>query len=276
MRILLLGKTGLLGSEFFRILSAREDIELSAPTHRELDLLDARAVYDALAHERFDRIIDCVAYTQVDEAETKRGLCQQMNVEILERLLQHQSPVIHFSSDYVFDTPPNTEITEDFPKEPLNYYGETKKQAEQLMESQPTDKIWWNIRTTWLFGKNGKNFISSIIDKSITDPVLYVVNDEVGRPTSAKDLAEYVIEEFVDKTPLKGHYHLQNQGEPCSWAQLAQYVLSRRNADTEVKKISGKDLVRKAARPRNSILKNTKLAKSMRPWREAVDDFLSI
>ena len=272
MRILLLGQTGLLGSEFLRILSAREDIELLAPTHRELDLLDPKATHELLSGSYFDRIIDCVAYTNVDLAETERGRCHQMNVQILDMLLQHPSPIIHFSSDYVFDTEPNVEIEEDAPRSPLNYYGETKKEAEQLLELK--NKIWWNIRTTWLFGMNGKNFISAIIDKSITDPLLHIVNDEVGRPTSVSDLAQYVVDEFVDQTQEKGHYHLQNSGEPCSWAELARYVLKRRHSSTEIREISGSDLVRKAARPRNSVLKNTKLGRQMRTWKEAVDEFL--
>ena len=273
MRILLLGQTGLLGSEFLRILSARPDIDLLAPTHRELDLLNPTATHELLAGEYFDRIIDCVAYTHVDQAETERGRCKQMNVEILDMLLQHKSPIIHFSSDYVFDAPLNTAITEDYPRHPVNYYGETKKQAEELLETK--DTMWWNIRTTWLFGDSGKNFISAILDKSITDPILHVVDDEIGRPTSARDLAKYVIEEFVDKEQPKGHYHLQNSGESCSWAELAEYILRRKNSSSQVRKISGSQLIRTADRPKNSILKNSKLSRSMRSWKDAVDDFIS-
>ncbi len=271
MRILLLGKTGLLGSEFFDLLSVRDDIELFAPTHRELDLLNVSAVDEFLVGNFFDRIINCVGYTQVDLAETEKGRCKQLNVQVIETLLAHRQPVINFSTDYVFDAPINVAIKEDSVRSPLNYYGETKMQAEKLLEQYKGR--WWNIRTAWLFG-NGKNFISTILDKAKTEPSLRVVSDEVGRPTFTRDLAKFVIEEFVNKTQENGHYHLQNTGEPCSWADLARYVLERTGANTEVKNIPADAIVRPACRPKNSLLSNTKLPRQMRPWTEAVDVFL--
>ncbi len=272
MRILLLGKTGLLGSEFFDILSGRENIELSAPTHRELDLLDVSAVDAFLAGEFFDRIIDCVGYTQVDLAETERGRCKQLNIQMLETLLAHRQPIIHFSTDYVFDLPNAGAIHENAERVPLNYYGETKLQAEKLLEQYSS--LWWNIRTSWLFGSHGKNFITTIREKSLLQPSLRVVGDEIGRPTFAVDLAKFVVEEFIDKAPEPGHFHLQNTGEPCSWADLAEYVLQRTGSETEIKRISAEALDRPAKRPKNSVLSNTILNRNMRSWKEAVDAFL--
>ena len=93
MRVLLLGKTGLLGSEFFDLFAEREDIELTAPNHRELDLLDVASVDSLLAGAFFDRIINCVGYTKVDLAETERGRCRQLNVKVMETLLGHGQPI---------------------------------------------------------------------------------------------------------------------------------------------------------------------------------------
>ncbi len=272
MRILLLGKTGLLGSEFFGLLSQREDIELVAPTHRELDLLNVLAVDAFLAGQFFDRIIDCVGYTQVDAAETEQGRCKQLNIQILETLLSHRQPIIHFSTDYVFNIPSGEAIPEDSERVPLNYYGETKLQAEKLLEKYSA--LWWNIRTSWLFGSHGKNFITTIREKSVLQSSLRVVGDEIGRPTFAGDLAKFVIEEFVDKSPASGHFHLQNTGEPCSWAELAEYVLQRTGSETEIKRIASTALERPAKRPKNSVLANTLLNRNMRSWKEAVDAFL--
>jgi dTDP-4-dehydrorhamnose reductase len=271
MRVLLLGKTGLLGSEFFDFLSLREDIVLFAPTHRELDVLDTAKVDAFLAGHFFDRIIDCVGYTKVDLAEEERGRCKQLNVKVLDTLLAHRQPIIHFSSDYVFDAPTGVSIHEDAIRSPLNYYGETKVQAEQLLE-QYLGK-WWNIRTSWLFG-NGKNFISTILDKAKIEPSLRVVSDEIGRPTFARDLAQFVIEEFVDRTPKSGHFHLQNTGDLCSWAELAEYVLKKTGSRTMIQKILSDAIDRPARRPKNSVLENTKLQRQMRPWKDAVDSFL--
>ena len=272
MRILLLGKTGLLGSEFFDLLSQREDIELVAPTHRELDLLNVLAVDAFLAGQFFDRIIDCVGYTEVDVAETERGRCKQLNIQILETLLSHRQPIIHFSTDYVFNISSGEEIRENSERAPLNYYGETKLQAEKLLEQYSA--LWWNIRTSWLFGSHGKNFITTIREKAVLQPSLRVVGDEMGRPTFVSDLAKFVTEEFVDKSPASGHFHLQNTGEPCSWADLAEYVLQRTGSETEIKRISATGLERPAKRPKNSVLTNTLLNRNMRSWKEAVDSFL--
>ena len=272
MRILLLGKTGLLGSEFFDLLSVRGDIELFAPSHRELDLLNAAQVNAFLAGQFFDRIINCVGYTNVDLAETERGRCKQLNVKVLDTILSHRQPVINFSTDYIFDAPVGMPIREDSVRAPLNYYGETKKEAELLLEQYPS--LWWNIRTSWLFGASGKNFISTILEKARTEPSLRVVSDEIGRPTWARDLAKFVIEEFINKTLEKGHFHLQNTGDPCSWAELAEYVLQKTGAKTTVNRVFSDSIERPARRPKNSILENTKMLQQMRPWKEAVDTFL--
>lgn len=272
MRILLLGKTGLLGSNFFDLLSAREDIELFAPSHRDLDLLNAAQVNAFLAGQFFDRIINCVGYTNVDLAETEKGRCKQLNVKVLDTLLSHRQPIINFSTDYIFDAPVGIPIREDSVRAPLNYYGETKKQAELLLEEYPF--LWWNIRTSWLFGTSGKNFITTILDKAKTEPSLRVVSDEIGRPTSARDLAKFIIEEFINKTPEKGHFHLQNTGDPCSWADLAEYVLQKTGSTTTVNGIFSNSVERPACRPKNSVLSNTKMMRQMRPWKEAVDVFL--
>ena len=224
-----------------------------------------------LAGEFFDRIINCVGYTNVDLAETENGRCKQLNVKVMETILAHRQPIIHFSTDYVFNAQGKTPIPEDTERNPLNFYGETKVQVEQLLEEY--NGRWWNIRTAWLFGK-GKNFISTILDKAKTEPSLRVVSDEIGRPTFTKDLAKFVVEEFVNKEQPVGHYHLQNTGEPCCWAALAEYVLQRTGMPTEVKYIAADAIDRPASRPKNSVLNNTKLIRQMRPWKEAVDVFL--
>jgi dTDP-4-dehydrorhamnose reductase len=271
MRILLLGKTGLLGSEFFDLLSRREDIELVAPTHRELDLLNALAVDAFLAGQFFDRIIDCVGYTEVDSAETERGRCKQLNIQILETLLSHRQPIIHFSTDYVFNIPLGEEICENRERVPLNYYGETKFQAEKLLEQYSA--LWWNIRTSWLFGSHGKNFITTIREKSVLQPSLRVVGDEIGRPTFAVDLAKFVIEEFVDKSPASGHFHLQNTGESCSWADLAEEIFKIKKANISVKRVTSVEFPQVAKRPAYSVLKNKK-GPEMADWREMLKRYL--
>jgi len=284
MNILLLGKTGLLGSEFMEILvtKSRENIgiNLLAPDRANLDVLDFEQADIILRDNHIDLIINCTAYTNVDQAEESREECHALNVEAVENLLRYEIPLIHFSTDYIFDAQKDEEIPENFPRNPLNYYGQTKLEAEKLLETF-ADK-WWNIRTTWLFGKGGDSFISKILEKSRCAPQgggenkeLEIVSDEIGRPTSAKDLAEFVFKEFIEKQKPTGHYHIQNTGEPVSWANFAEFFLRDNGIKTKIKEISAKSLNRPAKRPINSILKNTKLKNELRDWQDSVRDFLS-
>lgn len=285
MKILLLGKTGLLGSEFLEILETKSR-EFIAPNRKELNVTNFKQVADFSAENKVDLIIYCVAWTDVDGAEKWKERTHTLNVKALENILQYKIPIIHFSTDYVFRAEKDDEITENFPRNPLNYYGQTKLEAEKLLENYSGK--WWNIRTSWLFGKGGKNFISTIIEKAKTEKTLEIVNDEIGRPTSAQNLAEFVVAEFVEQDKPSGHYHLQNTGKPVSWANLARFLKNLSpdlNLDMltsksglvfpEIKEITADKLNRPAKRPLNSVLKNTKLKTKMRDWKAAVRDFLS-
>ncbi len=269
MKILLLGATGLLGSEFLRILKC-EQADFLAPSHQELDILNSAEVQKFFAKYSIDLIIDCVAWTAVDEAEKSREKCHQLNVEGLKTLLQSHTPLIHFSTDYVFAGQPDDILTENFPRNPLNYYGETKLEAEKLLENYDTS--WWNIRTSWLFGAGGKNFITTILADSSPKKI---VADEVGRPTSAQNLAEFVWTEFIQNNLPSGHYHCQNTGEPVSWANLAKFCYQQKNLPTEITEISAKKLNRPVRRPTNSVLVNTKLKNNLPDWKTAVIEFLT-
>ena len=274
MKILLLGGTGLLGSEFHKIFKEK-NFDFLVPPQRELDLTDFEAVDRFLAHEYFDRIMYCAGYTDVDNAETERGKCEMMNIRVLENLLVHQVPIVHFSTDYVFNAPAGIEIPENFERNPINFYGETKLHAEKLLENSDLD--FWNIRTSWLFGSARENFVTKILNAAKEKEVLRIVDNQIGRPTYAKDLAEFVTKYFLENEQPSGHYHLQNIGEPVSWAGFAEYFLKKENADVLIEKISSDELVppRPAARPKNSVLGNTKLPENLRDWREAVDEFLA-
>ncbi|MCF7917512.1 NAD(P)-dependent oxidoreductase [Candidatus Gracilibacteria bacterium] len=273
MRVLLLGKSGLLGSEFPSLLT-QAGIEFLAPSHHELDVTHFDEVDRFMAREYFDKIIYCIAYTDVDKAEMERGLCEQLNVKALENILTHKRPIVHFSSEYVFNAPANVAVSEETKREPINFYGETKLRAEQALEKSGVS--FWNIRTSWLFGTGKENFVTRILKKSLEEDVIEVVADQVGRPTYAKDLAEFVFRHFILSTLESGHYHLQNSGDGISWADFAEYFLQKRGWQGEIRNIASTDLIRPARRPLNSLLRNTKLPEVLRNWHEAVDEFLSI
>jgi len=195
-----------------------------------------------------------------------------VNVKGVENILKYKIPIIHFSTDYVFGHfPVDIEIEEEFPRFPINYYGGTKLRAESLLKSSGIQ--YWNIRTTWLFG--GENcFVSKILKKSQEFSELQIVDDEIGRPTFAKDLAEFVTENFIKKEQKIGNYHVQGSGNLVSWADFADFFLRKSGWNGKIQKISGNSLDRSADRPYNSVLKNTKLNLNLRNWEEAVIDFL--
>ncbi len=272
-KVLLFGKNGLLGSEFYKVFQAR-GIEFFAPERGELDLLDYGAVRDIVANNKPSKIILCAAYTDVEKAENEeQELCKRMNVGIVENLLKTKVPIVHFSTDYVFGHfDYGMEIEEELEREPLNFYGKTKQEAEKLLEKSGV--LFWNIRTSWLFGEGGKNFVSAILEASQKNEKLRIIHDQVGRPTYAKDLASFVCENFILKKQPFGHYHLQNSGKSVSWAEFAEYFLGKTGWKGAIEQIKSSEWTSSVERPKNSVLKNTKLDEGMRDWKKAVDEFL--
>lgn len=273
----------MLGTEFFKLFK-KKGFDFIAPNSKNLDLLDAKAVKKYLEKELPDQIILCVAYTNVDQAEKEKELCEALNVKLVKNLLNTKIPLIHFSTDYVFSAPENIEIPEDFEPNPLNFYGKTKYAAEKLIEKSIEEgATHWNIRTSWLFGSSGENFISTLLKLSQSSTELKIIEDQVGRPTSAKDLANFVTLHFVEARLPAGNYHLQNTGDPVSWADFATYFLTqtlgiyappiKRVSSEEWAKLRSPRLI--AQRPKNSVLKNTKLPETLRDWKDAVDEYLA-
>ena len=227
MKVLLLGKSGLLGSEFLEILE-RENVDFLSPSENKLDLTNDEQVADFFAKNgtHFDKIINCAAYTNVEKAEVNQEDAKKINTDAVRRLASYKMPIIHFSSDYIFDAPGNMEIPEDYKCHPVNFLGETKLRAEKILEH--AEIPYWNIRTSWFFGKKKENFITKILDIARSQDKIQIIGDQIGRPTYAKDLAEYVFQHFVLKSPKSGHYHLQNTGRPVSWADIAEYLIKKK------------------------------------------------
>ena len=274
-KIVLFGGTGLLGTAFRKVLNAQE-IPYVAPDSSTVDLLHLDQINKFLAQQKPDLIILCAAYTQVDKAESEPEKCQKLNVTTVKNLIASRIPLIHFSSDYVFDAPllkPHQgspkdyfQIPEDFAPNPQNIYGKSKNEAEILLEN--ANIPFWNIRTSWLFGPGGSNFVDTVLKLSQEKSDLIIVDDQIGRPTYACDLAHYVVENFILNVQEPGHYHTQNSGEPVSWAEFAEYFLSLKNWSGKIHHTTTQKLNLPAIRPKNSILKNTKIKASLPDWKK--------
>jgi dTDP-4-dehydrorhamnose reductase len=181
---------------------------------------------------------------------------------------------VHFSTDYVFNGRKNLPYNEDDPCDPLNVYGLSKLEGERKLQSAGCDYLL--IRTAWLFGKNGKNFVQAILNKASTNAVLEVVDDQQGCPTFSPDLSEAVSRLIAGNH--SGIFHVTNSGH-CSWFEFARQILKAAGIrNVEVKPISSDKLMRPACRSPYGVLNNGKYSRvtghTLRHWKDALDAYL--
>jgi dTDP-4-dehydrorhamnose reductase len=257
-KVLILGAYGMLGCDLQKVFRGAE------LRGHDLDISDGHKVTSLIKDLNPDIVINSAAYTDVDGCEDNKDLAFLVNGKSLAPIAQacneYGSSLIHFSTDYVFDGTKSSYDETERPH-PINVYGESKLLGEINIQKNMTD--YRIIRTSWLFGKNGKNFVDTMIRLSQEMPQVKVVNDQFGKPTYTVDLAKRTRE---ISTLNPGIYHVTNEGI-CSWFEFAQAIIP--NAIP----CSTSEFPRKAKRPLNSTLSNTKI-KTMRHWREALNDFM--
>lgn len=283
MRTLLFGKNGLLGSEIVKVLQKKDGFDATFLGHHEADITDSRQVEEWLSKIKPDLVINATGYTNVDKAEEETELAMRINGYAVEELAkicgEKNTALMHFSTDYVFQGN-QAERSEAFfsnhqgydenaNSNPLNVYGKSKAFGEALLMKN-TDKFFL-IRSQWLFGKGGRNFTDAILNQAKTQQTLRVVNDQFGKPTWAKDLAEALLPFFNSLN--YGIYHIVNEGV-TSWFEYAKEILKLAGIEKEVIPITSEELNRPAKRPKFSALVNTKLPK-LRPWKEALQEYIS-
>jgi dTDP-4-dehydrorhamnose reductase len=265
IKILILGANGMLGQEVSKVFfdATKWDID-------NLDVTNEKQVLDKITNIKPELVINCAAYTNVDGCEDKKELCFKINGEAVGYIAKAceniNAKLIHFSTDYVFDGSKKG-YNEDDKQNPINVYGESKYLGEKrLIENC---KKHYLVRLSWLFGKQGKNFAETILKIANEKPFLEVVNDQVGNPTYAVDVAAK-LKEILEKP--YGIYHLTNSGS-CSWYDFAKEIFRLAKINKEIRPISSAQLNRKAKRPKYSILNNNKL-EEMRSWQEALKAYM--
>lgn len=272
MNILLLGKSGLLGQALFRVFSSHHII--IAPTHGECDITDRNQLETFILKQPIDFVLNAAGYAKVDDAEQNRDAAFLINATAVKYLCQilglNNIPLIHFSTDYVFDGTKQKGYAESDSPAPLSVYGASKAEGEKEILSSL--KSFYLIRTSWIFGPGGKNFVDTMIELRHKNPgkPLKVVDDQKGCPTFTLDLAQAVFR--LLETKNYGIYHIVNGGN-CSWYEFALEIFHRLGVPQEIIPITSQELSRPAKRPACSILKNTKLA-PLRPWKQALADYL--
>lgn len=272
MKILLLGKNGLLGSA---IVKANQSHEIIGLSHSECDICNTAEVAAQITKVSPDIVINATGYTAVDKAETEADKAFDINAkavgELSKILAKKNIPLVHFSTDYIFNGKnPNGYKETDLPS-PLSVYGKSKAAGE--VEIFKNLKNFYLIRTSWLYGEGGKNFVDTMIElhRNNKGKPLKVVSDQRGCPTYTNDLADAIFR--LIKAKKYGIFHLTND-EACSWYEFAIEIFKELGVNQPVIPITTEELNRPAARPKNSILFNTKSEK-LRHWKLALKDYLS-
>ena len=257
MKVLIVGARGMLGKDLMSVFGEYEPVGVDRD---EMDVTDPDSVFKKMDEIQPDMVINASGYTAVDIAETPDGQQDAIAINgiavgtLAEVCKKYDIPLVHFSTDYVFDGQKIGEYKENDMPAPLNHYGESKLLGETLLQKN-TDKFYL-IRTSWLYGQHGKNFVQTMIDLGEKGHQLTVVSDQIGKPTWTRDLAESVMTLLVERRPY-GIYHLVNE-EPVSWYDFAVEIFAQLEMAVDIVPVSSQEFVRPALRPRNSALANTK------------------
>jgi dTDP-4-dehydrorhamnose reductase len=259
-KILVTGANGQLGSEL-KVLSAHySQFEWLFADRLVLDLSDLNSISNYLDNIQPQIIINCAAYTAVDKAETEPELADVLNhkaVAIMAKWTElNASKIIQISTDYVFDGNSSIALTEDAPTAPINVYGQTKLAGEQAcMRQNPSAII---IRTSWVYSQFGNNFVKTMSKLMQERDGLNVVNDQIGSPTYAADLAQAILTIITHKNWQAGIYNFSNEGE-ISWYEFALAIQEIGGFSCIINGIPSSDYPTPAQRPKYSLLDKTKI-----------------
>ena len=290
MKILVTGKNGQVGHELMRTLAPLGQV--IGVDVKECDLAQSAAIDALLERVKPDIIINPAAYTEVDKAESEPSKAHAVNAQAPKLLARyaarHNIPIIHFSTDYVFDGKKDGAYLEDDEPNPKSVYGKTKWLGEEAVRKMAAKHII--IRTSWVFGSHGVNFLKTMLKLATERDRLSVVSDQFGAPTSARMLAEAVaqiVTELGEPGSYRkyGTYHVAARGE-ASWHGYAQVVVEKaiklgldvKISPKEIKPILSRDYPMPAPRPANSRLDTTKVSMvfsvSLPKWQDEVERVL--
>ena len=290
MRILVTGKNGQLGKSINKIVNTgngknnyQQDNEFIFVGREELDLSSESSINHYFDRsDKFDIIINCAAYTQVDKAEQEAELANQINHLAVKQLAsiasKKQARLIHISTDYVFDGESNKPYIETDETNPINVYGKTKLAGERtLQEIMPTNAII--IRTSWVYSEYGNNFVKTMLRLGKERDELNVVSDQIGSPTYAADLANAILDivqniEFKEVGRKTQVYHYSNAGK-VSWYDFAKEIFKIAKVDCKVNPITTQQYPTPAQRPKNTLMSKDKIAEifsvNIPDWKESLN-----
>ena len=273
MRILVTGKNGQLGKSIQKIVNTGTKIDNNQSPNdfifagrEELNLSSESSISHYFDNNKFDIIINCAAYTQVDRAEQDAELANQINHLAVKQLasiaIKQQARLIHISTDYVFDGESNKPYLETDTPNPINTYGRTKLAGEKALQAlMPINAII--IRTNWLYSEYGNNFVKTILRLGKERDELKVVSDQIGSPTYATDLADVILEiikhkkfRYLGQTMQIYHYSSE---EEISWYEFAKEIFKIERIECKVNSINSQQYPSPTKRPRNTLMNKDKI-----------------
>lgn len=276
MKLLVTGVKGQLGYDVCKVLSAR-GIEHRGVDIEDFDITNAQATHDYIAAYRPDGVIHCSAWTAVDRAEDELEKVRAVNAEgprnIASVCKEIGAKLVYISTDYVFPGTGDRFYEPDDPTGPLGAYGVTKLEGERAV--QALLERYFIVRVSWVFGKNGNNFVRTMLRLAETKSELNVVCDQIGSPTYTADLAPLLCDMVVSEK--YGVYHATNEGI-CSWAEFAEEIFRLAGKDVKVNPVPTSEYPTRAARPLNSRMSKAKLEEMgfsrLPDWHDALVRYL--
>jgi dTDP-4-dehydrorhamnose reductase len=274
--VLLIGATGMLGRAMAAELR-RRGMNFEAPGRAELNLADPQSMeaFRRANQHPYRTVINCAAWTDVDGAEAHEAEATRINGDAVARLAMlanMDSRLVTFGTDYVFSGESFAPYPTDAPRSPLNAYGRSKAAGEGALESRPMN--WLNIRTSWLYAPWGKNFVRTMHALTREKPVLKVVNDQRGRPTSAEHLARTTLD--LVARDAQGHFHVTDGGE-CTWYDFAREISRLGGGTARIEPCTSAEFPRPAKRPAYSVLdlsETERLIGPMPDWKANLADVM--
>lgn len=275
MKILISGGRGLLARNIYPVLSRSFQVFLHDIDEWDITVPSSNQKFLDLYHP--DAVLNCAAMTDVDGCEEARTTAYKVNAEgpgqLAAACARAGVHLVHISTDYVFDGRAPRPYREDDEPNPISVYGRTKLDGERRILGEFSEAAV--LRTQWLYGKGGTSFVSKVVQMARVNGRVSVVNDQVGSPTYARDLAEPIMQ--IIQRKLSGIYHASNSGD-TTWFDFAREIFGLLNINVPMSPINSSELGREAHRPAYSVFDLSKITNmtgvTMRPWRDALREFL--
>ena len=279
MKVLVTGANGQLGQEFKNNIY-KSYYEFYFTDKNELDIINKNHVLSYVLDNKIDLIINCAAYTNVNESETNKNQAVKVNCDAVKNLIEiceeKKLKMIHFSTDYVYNSDNLNPIKEDSNINPINFYGISKREGEKIIEKSSSDSII--IRTSWLYSIYGNNFVKTMIKNGENADKVYVINDQFGCPTYSKDLVDCTLN-IIASNKFNKHkvYNFSNEGF-TNWYEFTKKIFELKKITCDIIPVDSNNYKTTAIRPKFSVTDKSRIKDifniTIRNWDEALKEFI--